>query len=77
MSGFINPSFDGLTYNIICVDVSTSHFPPQQVLLQKTSLSVSLLNFGNSPLYTFWKLKKVELVKNDFNKAQTVTYYCY
>ena len=60
----------------ICVDISTFHFPSQQVLLQKNSLSV-LLNFGNSSLYTLWKLKEAELVKNDFQKVQIVTHYSY
>ena len=31
-------------------------------------------NFGNLPLYTFWKLKKVELVKNDLSRAHIVIY---
>ena len=26
--------------------------------------------------YSFWKLKKVELVRNDFHKVQIVMYYC-
>ena len=64
-----------MVQHIICVDISTFHFPSQQVL-QKISLSV-LLNFGNSSLYTFWKLKEAELVKNDFQKAQIVTHYSY
>ena len=65
-----------MVQHIICVDISTFHFSSQQVLLQKISLSV-LLNFGNSSLYTFWKLKEAELVKNDFQKAQIVTHYSY
>ena len=75
MSGKINPSVGGLTYSIC--GHSPFHFPLQQVLLQKISLHVPLLNFGNSPWYIFQKLKKVELVKYDFNKMQTVTHYCY
>ena len=74
MSGIINPSFDGSTYNM-CGNFHFP-FPSQQVLLQKISFSV-LLNFGNSSLYTFWKLKEAELVKNDFQKAQIVTHYSY
>ena len=65
-----------MVQHIICVDISTFHFPIQQVLLQKISLSV-LLNFGNSLLYTFWKLKEAEFVKNDIQKAQIVTHYSY
>ena len=65
-----------MVQHIIRVDISTFHFPIQQVLLQKISLSV-LLNFGNSSLYTFWKLKEAELVKNDIQKAQIVTHYSY
>ena len=61
---------------MLCVDIFTFHFPPQQVLL-KISSSVPLLKFGNSPLYTFLNLMKEEFVKNDFQKAQIVTYYCY
>ena len=38
-----------MVQHIICVDISTFHFPSQQVL-QKISLSV-LLNFGNSSLH--------------------------
>ena len=58
------------------MDTSTFHFPIKEVL-QKTSSGAPLLNFGNLSLNTFWKLKKVELVKNDFQKAQIVTHYCY
>ena len=61
--------------HIICVDISTFHFPLQNVL-QKIYSRVPLLNFGISPLYTFWKGNKAELVTNDFHKAQTVTHYC-
>ena len=75
MHGMVNPSFSGLTYDM-CGHF-TFYFPTQQVPLQKISSSVPLLNFGNSSLYTFLKLKKVELVKNDFQKAQIVTRYCY
>ena len=69
MCGMVNPSFSGLTYDM-CGHF-TFHFPTQKI-----SSSVPLLNFGNSSLYTFLKLKKVELVKNDFQKAQIVTRYC-
>ena len=61
--------------HIICVDISTFHFPLQNVL-QKIFSRVPLLNYGISPLCTFWKGNKVELVTNDFHKAQTVTHYC-
>ena len=44
MSGIINPSFDGFNIDLICVDISTFHFPPQKVP-QKISSSVPLLNF--------------------------------
>ena len=75
MSGKINPSVGGLTYNIC------GHFPfpfsTSTNSSSKNSLHVPLLNFGNSPWYIFQKLKKVELVKYDFNKMQTVTHYCY
>ena len=57
------------------MDIPTFYFPLQQVF-QKISASVPLLNFGISPLNTFWKGKKVEFVKNDFQKAQIVTHYC-
>ena len=76
MSGIINPSFNGFNIDLICVDISTFHFPPQKVP-QKISSSVPLLNFLISPLCTFWKLKKVELVKNDLHEAQIVAFYCY
>ena len=67
-----------LLYNtVICVDISTFHFPTLQFFFQQISSSVPFLNFENSPLYTFWILKKVELVKNDFQKAQKVTHYHY
>ena len=75
MSGIINPSFDGSTYNMC----GHFHFPfsiSTSSSSKKISLSV-LLNFGNSSLYTFWKLKEAELVKNDFQKAQIVTHYSY
>ena len=66
MSGRKNPSFDGLTYT----NTSIFHFDK---FFKKISWSVPLWNFGNSLLmYTFWKLKKVELVKYDFYKAQIV-----
>ena len=74
LSGVINPSFNGFNIHI-CVDNSTFNFPSRQVL-KKISSSVPLSIF-NSSLYTFWKLKKVELVKNDFQKAQLVTHFCY
>ena len=77
MHGMVNPSFSGLTYHYDMCGHFTFYFPTQQVLLQKISSSVPLLNFGNSPLYTFLKLKKVEFVKNDFQKAQIVTRNCY
>ena len=74
MSGTMNSSFDSLTYNMC----GHFHFPfPIKEVLQKTSSEAPLLNFGNLSLNTFWKLKKVELVKNDFQKAQIVTHYCY
>ena len=64
--------------HVICVDMSTFHFHLDNFFLKKfLQVFHWLLNFGNSPLNTVWKLKKMQLVKNDFQKAQIVTHYCY
>ena len=75
MSGIINLSFDGLTYNM----GRHFHFPFSTSTSSSSKIpsSVPLLNFEYSPLFTFQELKKVELDKNDFEKAQIVTHYSY
>ena len=75
MSGIINLSFDGLTYNV----GRHFHFPFSTSTSSSSKIpsNVSLLNFEYSPLFTFQELKKVELDKNDFEKAQIVTHYSY
>ena len=75
MSGIINPSFDILTYDMC----GHFHFPFSTLTGSSSKIpsSVPLLNFGYSPLFTFQKLKKVEFVKNDFEKAQIVIHHCY
>ena len=75
MSGIINLSFDGLTYNV----GRHFHFPFSTSTSSSSKIpsNVPLLNFEYSPLFTFQELKKVELDKNDFEKAQIVTHYSY
>ena len=52
------------------------HFPFSTLTGSSSKIpsSVPLLNFGYSPLFTFQKLKKVELVKNDFDRKGTNSY---
>ena len=75
MSGIINLSLDGLTYNM----GRHFHFPFSTSTSSSSKIpsNVPLLNFEYSPLFTFQELKKVELDKNDFEKAQIVTHYSY
>ena len=77
MSGIINLSFDGLTYNMgrhFHFPFSTSTSSSSKI---PSSVPVLIMNFEYSPLFTFQELKKVELDKNNFEKAQIVTHYCY